>query len=330
MKHPLWTHLPTAGLFGLFLVALWRAQPLPYEYAVHFNFTGEADRWASPWEVLWITIGFSVFFLLLSIGVDEAWARQETRKTFNVMSLFDEFCCAPMLALGLYYLQMLTRHDSRFHFPLLFTLFLTAATVLAGVVVELLRPANLLPTSSASPGDANLQTEEIAAQVVTGPYWSYNETQNAAWMNVMMIGILVLMLVTAVISWRHAPVMATIQLIVMLLLGGFLSGGMRVTVTLEQIQVRFGLLSIPLLRLPIAEITQIEVYHFAPLRDFGGYGIRFNREMKAYFFRGDTGVKIRTSTGKQYLIGSDRAERLVAVLHAAGVPPTPAQPTIGV
>ena len=63
-------------------------------------------------------------------------------------------------------------------------------------------------------------------------------------------------------------------------------------------------------------IAEAGLHEFAPLKDFGGYGIRFNREMKAYYLRGTRGVLLTTTGGKKYLVGSDHPERLLAVLQA--------------
>lgn len=64
------------------------------------------------------------------------------------------------------------------------------------------------------------------------------------------------------------------------------------------------------------DIATVEVHEFSPLKDFGGYGIRFNREMKAYYLHGTRGVKITVNGGKKYLIGSDRPEQLSTVIRA--------------
>ena len=69
------------------------------------------------------------------------------------------------------------------------------------------------------------------------------------------------------------------------------------------------------LRLPVSDIAEFAMHEFAPLKDFGGYGIRRNREMSAYYLRGNLGVKITMTGGKKYLIGSDHPERLLAVLE---------------
>lgn len=94
-------------------------------------------------------------------------------------------------------------------------------------------------------------------------------------------------------------------------------GGIRVLVTREQITVTLGLLGLKLLSLPLGEVAEARVHKFSPLKDFGGYGIRFNREMKAYFLRGNTGVKLTTRVGKKYLIGSDTPEKLEAAIRVS-------------
>lgn len=87
-------------------------------------------------------------------------------------------------------------------------------------------------------------------------------------------------------------------------------------VTREGVTINWGILGLKVLRLKTEDITNAEMHEFAPLKDFGGYGIRFNREMKAYFLRGTKGVKLTTANGRRYLIGTDLPERLLTVLKA--------------
>jgi hypothetical protein len=93
-------------------------------------------------------------------------------------------------------------------------------------------------------------------------------------------------------------------------------GGMRTVVNREYLTVCYGMLGIRVLRIPITNIKEVNVHEFSALRDFGGMGIRFNGQMKAYFLRGSRGVKITTLNEKQYLIGSDHPDELNAVMKA--------------
>ena len=95
-------------------------------------------------------------------------------------------------------------------------------------------------------------------------------------------------------------------------------GGMRVIVTRDRLRVKLGVLGIPLVCLDTSDIDEAEVFSFSPLRDFGGYGIRINRRMKGYFFRGNRGVRVVAKGQKKpMVIGSDNPERLAAVIRAA-------------
>ena len=74
---------------------------------------------------------------------------------------------------------------------------------------------------------------------------------------------------------------------------------------------------LPVLRLRLADIVDARVHTFSPIGDFGGWGIRRRNGVTAYFLEGNTGVLLRTSRDKKYLIGTDHPERLAAVLNAA-------------
>jgi len=90
LYHQLWTHLPTAALLGYIIYRFVVAMPLPAGVPLHFNAAGNPNRWGSPWELFAVFVGLGLLYLGISILVDELWARQETRKTFNWLSLFDE------------------------------------------------------------------------------------------------------------------------------------------------------------------------------------------------------------------------------------------------
>ena len=121
------------------------------------------------------------------------------------------------------------------------------------------------------------------------------------------------MVVVAVTAWTEVPWFSVLVALVGIALT-LIYGGFRTLVTREAVTLRMGLLGIRLLRLKTSDIASADLHNFSPLKDFGGYGIRFNKEMKAYFLKGDRGVKITTRAGKKYLVGSDHPERLAAVI----------------
>lgn len=70
----------------------------------------------------------------------------------------------------------------------------------------------------------------------------------------------------------------------------------------------------PLPQLKTGEITAVELHYFSALHDFGGYGIRRNSGIQAYFLKGDRGVPLPAASGRKYLLGPDGPEQLAAVI----------------
>ncbi len=68
-------------------------------------------------------------------------------------------------------------------------------------------------------------------------------------------------------------------------------------------------------RIPLAGVSAVEVVTVRPIRDFGGWGVRRGRGMKAYLARGNTGVRIRRSDGKDLFVGSQQADDLAAAIR---------------
>jgi hypothetical protein len=161
--------------------------------------------------------------------------------------------------------------------------------------------------------DISAFRDEIDGLIKRGQPVAYGESQNPAYAGMLAIVLALVMFVSAYFVWPAIPWLAVLLGVIgvsfLLTYGGF-----RTVVTSDMISVKMGILGIPLLRLKTAEIVSLEVRTFSPLHDFGGYGVRFNAEMQAYYLKGDRGVKIGMAGGKKYLIGSDRPERLATVI----------------
>ncbi|MBM3934266.1 MAG: hypothetical protein FJ319_08195 [SAR202 cluster bacterium] len=100
------------------------------------------------------------------------------------------------------------------------------------------------------------------------------------------------------------------------LTAGFLFIGLVTEVTDEAVLIKFS----PLLQktLPLNEIASCEASDYSPLKDFGGWGVRYGFSKGwAYNVSGSSGVQIVTSAGKKVLIGSRRAGELAEAINAA-------------
>lgn len=104
---------------------------------------------------------------------------------------------------------------------------------------------------------------------------------------------------------------------VVLLLGALLSMRLTTTVRADAISVRLGFLYRT--RVPLSEITRAEAVQYAPVRDYGGWGIRGSSRRRALNARGNQGVLLTRSDGSTLLVGSQHPRELLEVLSRAGV-----------
>jgi hypothetical protein len=290
------------------------AGPLPSSAPTHFGFNGEPDSYGSPWLAFGITLGLSLLFGLLSIVFDEVWARGEKRKSFNWIALFDELLAGILVGISLGYLRMLENGITNFKLPITDIIMAVGVGLGLGVILEWLRPFRPNPQSLTSE-DTAIMEKELDQRLKGNQPFIYWQSQNPGWVSVLAIALPLMMITIAVVMWFSQSWFSVFYVVLALVLS-LLYGGMRTIVTRQRVTLRFGLLGIRVLRVKTAEIASAELLEFSPIKDFGGYGIRFNGKMYAYYLRGNRGVKITLDHGLKYLIGADHPEQLLAVIKA--------------
>jgi uncharacterized membrane protein len=306
------------GVFSLatailvLLVATGNEGPVAYINSV--NQYPTAGRFLS----YFVPIG--ILAIAVSVLIDELWARQEIRKTFNWMSLLDEVTIGVMLmaSYGRDYHFDFSSQGGTMSVPVTINtalaMFVAAMIVAAALLEALRRPAPAEQYVAAE--DTSALEAELARRNESGERISYFEGQNPAYLTVLVVVICCALVFGAVMSWRAAMPWACLLLLVAAGAITLLYGGIRVSVTSTLLDVRLGMLGIRLLTLPTAEIREVSVNGGAVAHDRGEAARSSKRETRALSLSGSTGVRIATTLGKQYLIGSDHPERLAAVLRA--------------
>ena len=69
-------------------------------------------------------------------------------------------------------------------------------------------------------------------------------------------------------------------------------------------------------RIPLEELETYEMCSYRPIRDYGGWGIRYGAKGKAYNVSGNRGVQLKLSNGRRILIGSKNPEEFTRALHS--------------
>ncbi|MDK2946979.1 MAG: hypothetical protein PWQ63_139 [Methanolobus sp.] len=74
--------------------------------------------------------------------------------------------------------------------------------------------------------------------------------------------------------------------------------------------VKFFPLHLSFKHYPFNDIISAEVVRYRPLRDYGGWGIRYGRNSKAYSVKGNKGLMLEFKNGKHLMLGSQQPDVL--------------------
>jgi hypothetical protein len=105
----------------------------------------------------------------------------------------------------------------------------------------------------------------------------------------------------------------------------FMSLRLQVEVNSAGLFLRFIPFHRALRQIDLRGIESVTPVTYRPVRDYGGYGIRYVRHGKAFNVRGTSGVRLDYENGYHMLIGSQQAESFAAALqhHIDLYPPGP-------
>ncbi len=85
----------------------------------------------------------------------------------------------------------------------------------------------------------------------------------------------------------------------------------------DGLYIRFFPLHLSFHKTPLEDLSRYEVRTYSPLKEYGGWGIRYGAKGKAYNVRGNRGVQLELSNGKRVLIGSQKPEELAEAIDTA-------------
>ncbi len=84
----------------------------------------------------------------------------------------------------------------------------------------------------------------------------------------------------------------------------------------DAIYIRFFPIHFSFHKISFDELQSFEVRKYNALREYGGWGIRYGPQGKAYNVGGNRGVQLVLQDGKRILIGSQRPEEFLAALQS--------------
>jgi len=96
----------------------------------------------------------------------------------------------------------------------------------------------------------------------------------------------------------------------------FLVGRSVLVTEVQEAGLRVRLWPLPAKTYAWTDIASAEVRQYAPLREYGGWGIRFGFSGMAWNAHGDRGVQLVLTSGRRVMIGSQRSDELAALIGA--------------
>jgi len=121
-------------------------------------------------------------------------------------------------------------------------------------------------------------------------------------------------------NWHGMLSMKTILSMAIGLFAGALSMTLLLTMRLETdvtaagVHVRFRPFHFKAKFYPFGEIVSVEAVTYQPLRDYGGWGIRYGRNGWAYNVQGNRGVMLKFLDRGNLLIGSMKADEIAETI----------------
>ncbi|MFC7028954.1 hypothetical protein ACFQJ5_17215 [Halomicroarcula sp. GCM10025324] len=130
------------------------------------------------------------------------------------------------------------------------------------------------------------------------------------WLWTLLGGVALLMIVLGPVSWGGLVVVGAVA-------GFVFSLRLTTEVRGDGIYLKMWPIHRSFRRIPWSEIERYEAKGYSPLREFGGWGIRWAPGKLAYNVRGSRGVWIERMNERDVLVGSQHSEEFVEAIDEA-------------
>jgi len=154
----------------------------------------------------------------------------------------------------------------------------------------------------------------------------FSEVQRfGLWFQVMLVGAVAGAVAAAflwksqaeVVGWAVFVGIVVLAVIVPAVISGFLLMlRLETEVRSDGLYVRFFPFHKSYRRFGKADLQEYYACEYRPVRDYGGWGIKYGKKGKAYNVSGKEGVQLVLSSGKRLLIGSQKAGELAEAMDS--------------
>lgn len=149
----------------------------------------------------------------------------------------------------------------------------------------------------------------------TQVYFEEEQPFNQVWLWALMGAETLLVLLPMVLMKVGIPIIALAAFVMLLTL--VLMGSLKLKTRIDDEGVHFKMNVIHWKEqtIPWSDIGQIYVRTYSPIKEYGGWGVRYGSQGKAYNVKGNFGIQIVKKNGKRVLIGTQQPDEAAISLR---------------
>ncbi|MCF8571364.1 DUF1648 domain-containing protein [Gordonia sp. HY002] len=303
---------PTLVTLIAVVVQIMSMSDLPDEVAVHWNASGDADRWGSPW----VMVVAAIVSGLIAVGISAVNYRVlrdgATGGTFRWLSTASAALATALAVVFAGALASQTDGDTSSPVSLIGAAAIAAAVV--GAIGWYVQPSD-------PPADPGSPAEPMGLAPGHRAVWLHTETASRAIL--VLTGLLLgFAVVVALVTWTNggaaSAFWAAVVIIVVAAAAVATIVGFHVRIDSSGLTLR-SIAGIPRWHVPADDIEDVSVIDIRAIGDFGGYGIRLARGRTGIVLRSGPAVLITRVDGRPLVITLSDAATAAALLAVVAV-----------
>jgi hypothetical protein len=288
---------------------------LPYPLAVHWGPSGAPDRFGSPIPGLVLiaitAVGYSIFAFLVARS-EHGGVTLNQRAILSIGPFLSTVVTGIVAGSTIMQVDVADPREGPPIGPVLAASFGLGLAAAIGAWLLLPRTEPITPPASPNPPVLSLGESERAMWIQhIGP----SRVLGASVATVLVLAITA----GAVALWISAPLIAlVIYLVVMISIGAISAASLYWRVTIDAAGLRaVSPLGVPRFTVPLAEVVSADLITVDPLRDFGGWGIRWagGRRIGIVMRRGEA-LEVRRTGDRSLVLTVPHAKDAAALLNS--------------
>lgn len=301
------------GAIGLVLIALALPQ-LPDPIAIHWGVTGEPDGFGSVWAVVWVipvvVAGYAALCLTLARS-HEAGVTAIQRLVLAVSPFMATMITVIITGSVLIQRGLDDARDAPSVVPLI-GIGLVAGLILGGLSLVVLPPVSEDP-------DAKHRDIPVLELTPTERAVWFQRIAPARWLSTLLLVVAVVVIIGGGLAlWFFAPLWAFIVFVVLEVGAALLVAATmfwRVRIDASGFAATGGP-GWPRFVVPLNEVESCAVITVTPMRDFGGWGIRWGAKGRiGIVTRTGSALEVRRKDGRTLVVTVSQAEQGAALLN---------------